>query len=389
MTVATLAETVPPTAAPPPPDGAAGQGSEQANAEAFVGRLFESALGAMDLLSVCLGDRLGLYRALAEGGPATPADLAARAGIHPRYAQEWLEQQAVTDIVAVAEDTGEATTRRYTLPASRAAALLDEESLMYLVPIARVVAGLGGLMPAVLHAYRTGGGVSFAEFGPEGPEIQAAINRPAFVNLLGSQWLPSLPDVHRRLLGDPPARIADVGCGAGWSSIAIARAYPKVRIDGYDLDGPSIELARRNATAAGVADRVSFSVQDVTDPALAERLAGSYDLVAAFEMVHDVPKPVEVLRTMRRLASEDGAVIVMDERTGEQFTAPGNPMERLFYSTSLFVCLPWGMTERSSAATGTVMRPATLRRYAQEAGFRSTEILPIEHDFFRFYRLVV
>jgi 2-polyprenyl-3-methyl-5-hydroxy-6-metoxy-1,4-benzoquinol methylase len=198
--------------------------------------------------------------------------------------------------------------------------------------------------------------------------------------------------VDQRLLGDPPAKVADIGCGAGWSSIAIARAYPNVRVDGFDVDGPSIELARRNAAAAGVADRVSFSVQDVTDPALAERLAGSYDLVAAFEMVHDVAGPVEVLRTMRRLAREDGAVIVMDERTEEQFTAPGNPMERLFYSISLFVCLPWGMAgatpEQPSAATGTVMRPATLRRYAQEAGFQSVEILPIEHDFFRFYRLV-
>ena len=186
----------------------------------------------------------------------------------------------------------------------------------------------------------------------------------------------------------PPARVADVGCGAGWSSIALARAYPQARVDGFDLDAPSIELARRHAAAAGVADRVAFHARDAADPAL----AGAYDLVLAFETIHDMARPVEALRTMGRLAGAGGAVIVMDERVGEAFTAPGDPTERLFYGSSILFCLPTGLAdgtpERPSAGTGTVMRPATFRRYALEAGFGGVEILPIEHDFFRFYRLV-
>jgi 2-polyprenyl-3-methyl-5-hydroxy-6-metoxy-1,4-benzoquinol methylase len=185
------------------------------------------------------------------------------------------------------------------------------------------------------------------------------------------------------LQAEPPARVADIGCGAGWASIAIARAYPKARVDGFDFDEPSIAAARANAAEAGLADRVTFQLRDAADP----NLAGRYDLVIAFEMVHDLSRPVEVLGVMRRLLADGGAVIVMDERTAETFTAPGDELERLLYSFSVLCCLATGMSEQPSAMTGTVMRPATLRRYAAEAGFREVEILPIEHEMFRFYRL--
>jgi 2-polyprenyl-3-methyl-5-hydroxy-6-metoxy-1,4-benzoquinol methylase len=154
-------------------------------------------------------------------------------------------------------------------------------------------------------------------------------------------------------------------------------------VDGFDVDEASIELARANAAASGLEDRVRFHVRDASDPTL----EGTYDLVTAFECIHDMPRPVEVLRTMRRLAGSDGAVIVMDENVAERFTAPGDEMERFFYGASVLCCLPTGMASQPSAATGTVMRPDTLRRYAIEAGFRAVELLPLEHPFFRFYRL--
>ena len=383
-----------PCAAPPlpAPDGPAAQ------TEAFVGRLFEATLGAMDLLAVYLGDRLGLYRALADGGPATPGELAARTGTAERYVREWLEQQAVSDILEVAEADGPPAAaeaeaeagagRRYRLPAGRAAVLLHEESLAYLAPLPRFLVATARQAEALLAAYRTGGGVPYAAYGAGAREAQAAFNRPAYAALLGGQWLPAIPDVHARLQAEPPARVADVGCGVGWSSLALARAYPRVRVDGFDLDAPSIELARRNAAAAGVADRVAFHARDAADPAL----AGAYDLVLAFETIHDMARPVEALRTMGRLAGAGGAVLVMDERVGDAFTAPGDPTERLFYGSSILFCLPTGLAdgtpERPSAGTGAVMRPATFRRYALAAGFRGVEILPIEHDVFRFYRLV-
>jgi 2-polyprenyl-3-methyl-5-hydroxy-6-metoxy-1,4-benzoquinol methylase len=175
-----------------------------------------------------------------------------------------------------------------------------------------------------------------------------------------------------------------VGCGAGWSSIAIARAYPKVRVVGFDVDEPSIALARGNAIGARVADRVSFVARDVADLDASDR----YDLVTAFESIHELARPVEALRRIRDLVAESGAVIVADERVAEEFTAPGDDIERLMYGSSVLFCLPQQLAEQPSAGTGTVMRTATLRRYARSAGFRDLEILVIEDALWRFYRLI-
>ena len=260
--------------------------------------------------------------------------------------------------------------------------LLDQDSLSYLAYVARWLPSIGQATPSLLEAFRTGGGVSWAAFGADAREAQAEQNRPIFLSLLGGEWLPAIEDVHARLSADPPARVADIGCGAGWASIGLAKAYPNVRVDGLDLDEPSIALARANADAHGVADRVRFEVRDAADPAL----AGQYDLVLGLEMLHDLSRPVEALRAMRGLLAPGGAVVIMDERVEERFTVPGTDAERLFYGFSTLCCLPAGLADEPSAGTGAVMRPETLRRYALEAGFRDVEVLPIEHDQFRFYR---
>jgi len=179
------------------------------------------------------------------------------------------------------------------------------------------------------------------------------------------------------------ARVADIGMGLGWSSIAIAQAYPKVRVDGFDLDEASVRAARANAEASGVADRVAFHVRDAGEADLASR----YDFALAVECIHDMPNPVAVLRAMRRLVGEGGPVLIVDEKVADRFTAPGDDVERYMYGFSILHCLPVAMTEQPSAATGTVIREATMRRYAEEAGFQAVEVLPIEHDFFRFYHL--
>jgi 2-polyprenyl-3-methyl-5-hydroxy-6-metoxy-1,4-benzoquinol methylase len=361
-------------------ESATDQGAERR--DALVGRLFQAVLGTMDLYNIYLGDRLGLYRTLAADGPANTAELAARAGIHERYAREWLEQQAVTGILTVDDASREPSERTYALPAGHDEVLLDPNSLNYLAYVSRFATALGTAMPKVLDAFRTGGGVSWADFGVDAREAQAEQNRPVFLGLLGTEWLPQIDDVHARLSAESGARVADIACGAGWSSIALARAYPNAQVDGFDLDEPSVELARANAAEHGVADRVTFQVRDVADPSL----AGQYDLVMGYEMLHDLSRPVEALRSMRGLLADGGAVIIMDERVAESFTAPADEIERLYYGFSTLCCLPAGLAEQPSAATGTVMRPATLRQYALEAGFRDVEILPIEHDLFRFYR---
>jgi SAM-dependent methyltransferase len=356
---------------------------DTARRDAFAERLFDAALGAYELMTVHLGDRLGYYRALAEQGPSTPAELAAATGTAERYAREWLEQQAVAGILEVDDVAAEAAERRFNVPAAHAEVLSDRDSLAHVTPLARAGVAFAHVLPAVEEAFRSGGGVSWEDFGQLGREAQADANRPVFSNLLGAEWLPAIEDVHARLVADPPARVADVACGAGWSSIAIARAYPNVTVDGLDLDEASVELARANLAGSGVEGRVSFQHRDAGDP----ELAGSYQLVTVFEALHDMSQPVEVLRALRGLVAEDGAVIVMDERVADAFTAPGDEIERLMYTYSILCCLPVGLSETPSVGTGTVMRADTVRRYASEAGFADVEVLPIEHDFFRLYRL--
>jgi 2-polyprenyl-3-methyl-5-hydroxy-6-metoxy-1,4-benzoquinol methylase len=357
------------------------RGAEAAATEALAERLFSAVLEAMDIMAVYIGDRLDYYRLLEAHGPSTPGDLAVRAGTTERYVREWLEQQATTGILDVADAAAPPEDRLFSLPAGHAAVLTDPISLAYMAPAAQMLAAAGHQLSAIVDAHRTGGGVSWADFGHDMREAQGAFNRPFFMQLLGSDWFAAVPDLDRRLAGG--ARMADVGCGYGWSSIGLAKAYPTLRVDGYDLDGPSIEEANANAAAEGLADRVRFYRRDAADSVA----AGGYDVVAAFECIHDLPNPVGVLETMRQLAAADGIVVVMDEKVAPSFGAVGDEIERLMYGFSNVICLPDGMSHPGSVGTGTVMRQDTLAMYAQEAGFEVVDVLPIEADLWRFYQL--
>jgi len=352
-------------------------------------RLHQHEMAALDLYVVYLGERLGLYRALAEDGPATSAELAERTGTAERYVREWLEHQAVAgfiDVAVVTGDEGAASTRRpverrYALPADHLAVLVDRDSLTFSADKAIDVVRAARRLPELVGAFRTGGGIPPLPWEPEG---RVDFNRPRFVNLLGRAWLPSIPEVDRRLTSDPPARVADVACGTGWSSIAMARAYPRITVDGFDLDDAAIEQATRNAHQEGVADRVNFRAADAADPGF----SGRYDLATIFEALHDMSRPVEALRASRSLLDQGGWVLVADELVGEDFSIEAGDRERYVYAWSVVSCLPDAMGDPDTAATGAVMRPSTLRAYALEAGFRDVAVLPIETEFWRFYRLI-
>ncbi len=354
-----------------------------ARRDALVERLDGAVTAALELCAVYLGDRLGYYRALA-AGPLTPAGLAARTGTHERYAREWLEQQAVAGVLDVDNPPAPPAARRFGLPPGHAEALADPDSPNYAAPLARIAVGATRPLAAVLEAFRTGGGVPFAAYGADFREGMADGNRASHLRL-GPDRLATIPDLDARLRADPPARVADIGCGAGWSCIGIARAYPEVRVDGFDLDAASVALARGNVADAGLGDRVRVEARDIGDPAL----AGRYDLVMAIFCLHDLPRPVDILRAMRRLAGPEGVVLLADPAAGERFLDPGNDadVERQFYGFSVLHCLPVGMAEQPSAATGAVMRPGVLRGYARDAGFRSVEILPNDNPWTAFYRL--
>jgi SAM-dependent methyltransferase len=349
--------------------------------DALVERLFEAVLGFNDLHAVYIGDRLGLYRALADGA-ATPREVASTAGCDERYVREWLEHQAVGGILEVDDPSAVAEQRRYRIPPGHDEVLLDRDSVNYMSAFARMMVGMVGPLPAVLEAFRSGKGVPYADYPADFVEGQGDMNRTQFINLLASEWLPAMPDVDE-YLESGSARVADVACGTGWSSIAIAKAYPHVEVDGFDLDPASIEIARKAAESEGVTDRVDFQIRDAADP----ELAGGYDLVTVFEAIHDMARPVDALRAMRGLLADGGVALVADERVADEFTAPGDEVERVMYGWSILHCLPVGREEQPSAETGTAMRESTFRRYAQEAGFTDVQVVPIEHDFWRFYRL--
>ena len=349
-------------------------------ADEVVGKVFSSGLGMIETLAVYVGDRMGWYRALVEGGPATPTELVKRAGGDERYALEWLEQQAVS---AYLEVEGEGAERRFSIPPGVAEVMTDESSLAFLAPLARMLTASAVQIPRLMDAYKNGGGVGWADFGDDARESQSDMNRPWLENEL-PKALAATPDVHA-ILSRPGARIADVGFGGGWSTIALARTYPQAAVEGFDIDEPSARMAEANAKEAGMDDRVTFHAVDAAE--MGDR---EFDAVFAFECIHDMPYPVQVLAAARRAVKDDGVVIVMDEAVGDEFTAPGDDTERLMYGFSLFLCLPDGRNHPDSAMTGTVMRPDTLRRYATEAGFSALSVLPIEDfGFWRFYRLHV
>jgi ubiquinone/menaquinone biosynthesis C-methylase UbiE len=337
-------------------------------------------VGALELFTVYLGERLGLYQALAQDGPATSSELAGRTGTAERYIREWLEHHAASGLLEVDDPAAGPLARRYRLPPAHVPVLADRDDVRYRAFSGVEVARAARWLPQLVEAFGTGGAPPALPWPPEG---RADYNRAVFLNLLGTEWLPAIPEVHRRLRAEPPARVADLACGPGWSSLAIAQAYPLIRVDGFDLDPDVIAAARRNAEQAGVSGRVTFAVADASGPGM----SGRFDLVTIFEGLHDMSRPADALRAARGMLGPSGSVVIADELVADEFTAPASDLERYHYGWSVVSCLPAAMGDPRTSATGAVLRPATLRRYAEEAGFRGVEVLPLEAHTWRFYRL--
>lgn len=367
-----------PTPTTPTPVGL----DHDADRDALAERIFDSLVGAMELVAIELGQRTGAYRALHEGGPATPVELAERAGIERRYAREWLEQQATAGLVAVVADAEDPDERRFALPSGHAEVLLDPESPAALGGASGTLVGMARVVDAVAEAYRTGGGVPFADYGPEVRRGIGALNRPAYVHEV-DEWIDAIAALH------PPVRqarrVVDVGCGTGWSSIALARALPDAEVVGIDLDPASIDDAVLNAAGTEVSDRLRFTVRDGAHLRVDGERA---DLVTLCEVLHDSAHPVELLRRAREATGPGGVTLVVDERAAEAFGAVGDPTERFLYACSVAHCLPATMAEDPSHATGTVIRPTTVAAYALEAGFAECRELEISNPLWRAYLLM-
>ena len=352
-------------------------------ADALAERVFSAALGTFDIFAIHIGDQLGFYRALGNGEAMTSAELAASTRTNERSTREWLEQQGVSGMIVCENPADDALARRSILPSEYHELFLEPDSLATITPIAQIVVGAVHPIDQLIEAFRDNGGVPYEDYGVNLAEGQARFNRPMLRSQLVQEWIPALPDIAERFASDPPARMADIGMGYGWSSIALAQAFPKILVDGYDLDEASVVAATALAADEQVSDRVTFHFRDAGDT----ELQGRYDLALAVECIHDMSDPVSVLSAMRRLVGPGGTVLIVDEKVPDDYSAPGTDADRYYYGFSVLHCLPVGLVDQPSVGTGTVIRQATMRDYAQQAGFQSVEVLPVEHDFFNLYRM--
>jgi 2-polyprenyl-3-methyl-5-hydroxy-6-metoxy-1,4-benzoquinol methylase len=356
---------------------------DQSVTDRLEARILAAMAGGFELGILYLGYRLGYFRGLRELGHANAGELAAQVEANSRYTREWLEAAAASALIDVWEQSASGDSRRYALTPGTEDPLTDDSGVWTMLHDVRCTVTSLARAPELVEHYRNGTGLLFSAYGEDMRGGQELTHKLALVRDLPTRWMPALGDLHQHLLTTPGARIADIGFGAGWSTIALARCYPNATVDGLDLDPESVALARENARAQGLTSEISFQVQDAADLSL----SGRYDLACAFECIHDMPQPVTVLRAMRNLVGAGGTVLIGDVAVGESYTAPAELDERLDYGYSLFHCLPVGMYGPNAVGTGTLMRPATLWSYAQTAGFANMSVLPIEHPSWRFYRL--
>lgn len=344
--------------------------------EEFQFRLFEELNSGLSCLVIDLGYRLGLLQAMATEDAMSPAELAGRFGYSERYVREWLEAMVAGEYLS-----HDANTDRFSLPSAYAEVLVEPDSPYAAIGTIGWVTSMARILPNLMEAFKNGGGVPFKAYGPEIVTAQSFQNRPKFTNFYVSNWIPTMPDIETKLKDG--GRVAEVGCGTGWSSIALAKGFRNIRIDAIDPDEQSIKEAKINAANEGVADRIDFHMNTIEDA----ELEGGYDLVTAFECLHDLPYPVQALSRMRELAGQSGAVLVAEVAVGETLKENTNIFGHICYNFSVLHCLPQAMDFPDAAGTGTVIKQSIVCRYSEKAGFSDVEILPIEGDW-RFYRLI-
>ncbi|MEM9131652.1 MAG: class I SAM-dependent methyltransferase [Actinomycetota bacterium] len=340
-------------------------------------RIVTSAIGTLELFGVYLGIRLGLYQNLAADGPATSPELARRAGIDERYAREWLEQQAVAGYLTVEDASASAQERRFDLPEGHHGFLADPTDGGHVAPLAQMVVGVANTLDEVVEAYRTGAGVPYEHYGADFRNGQGGINRPAFENDLVDAWLPAVVGVADTL--DGGGSIADVGCGQGYSTVAIAGRWPQADVIGVDVDAASVADARAVAQAAGSTARFA----GIDGSGLPE--LGPFNVITMLECLHDMAHPVEALVAARKALADDGVLVIADELVADEFHAPGDELERMMYGWSISHCLPACRTEPKSAELGTVVRASTIESLCREAGFATVEVVDVDGGFFRIY----
>jgi SAM-dependent methyltransferase len=331
---------------------------DAAKLDAFLGKAVGDLCATFNAALVVLGERLGLYKAMAGAGWLSPADVAGRTETTERYVREWLSAMAAGGYVEY-----DARTQRYRLPEEQALALADESGPAYLPGAFQLALAAVKDAPKIGEAFRSGKGVGWHEHDPELFEGTERFFRPNYANHLVSSWLPALEGVVEKL--ERGALVADVGCGHGASTLIMAQAYPRSRFVGFDYHEPSIRWARRAAKEAGVGDRVRF------EQAPAKSYTGSgYDLVACFDCLHDMGDPVGAAQHVRSSLKPDGTWMIVEPQAGDRVEQNLNPVGRVYYAASTLICTPASLSQEVGLALGAQAGEARLRDVAQQGGFQ-------------------
>ncbi len=325
--------------------------------DAFVGRFLGDMAAVAHAATVVIGDKLGLYRALAAAGPSTPAELAKAAGCDERYVAEWLCAQAASEYTHYDPTTG-----RFHLDDAQAACLADESHPAFVIGGMGVMSSTHKDEECITERFRTGGGLAWHEHHHDLFTGTERFFRPSYAANLTTTWIPALDGMEARL--NEGARVADIGCGHGASTVQLALAFPNSEITGFDYHPDSIAVARERAVAAGVGDRVRFEAM------AADRFGGGpYDLVCIFDALHDMGDPVGVSRHIREQLSPEGTWLLVEPKAGDRIEDNLHLVGRVFYSVSTTICTPSSRAQVGSACLGAQAGPARLDAVTKAAGF--------------------
>lgn len=332
----------------------------QTSTEAFAAQVVTDIAATLSGVLTNIGHKLGLYKAMAGAGPVTSEDLATRTGTEERYVREWLNNQTAGGYVFFDEER-----RTYTLPDAHAPVLADEESPMFLVPALEVAASLFLDEEKIARLFRTGQGMAWGDHHHRLFCGSEALFRPGYRTHLVDSWIESMPDVRAKL--ESGARVADIGCGHGASTIVLAEAFPNSTFIGIDVHDASIDVARERASEAGVEDNLRFEV--ATADGYEE---GEFDLICFMDCLHDLGDPVGAARHARKALVSDGSLLLVEPAAGDDVNDNINPVSRLYYAASTAVCTPCSRSQDVGAALGAQAGEATLTKVLRAAGFGRT-----------------
>lgn len=336
---------------------AAAPAPDLAKLQAFMGQAVTDMGAALHAVLVLLGDRLGLYKAMADSQPVTPAQLAGRTGTAERYIREWLNANAASGYI-----TYDPTSATYTLPPEQALALAVESSPVFIPGAFQIISACFQDANQIEGAFRTGAGMGWHEHHHDLFHGTERFFRPGYLANLTSSWLPSLDGVTAKL--ERGAKVADIGCGLGASTILMAKAYPQSEFFGFDYHPGSIDLARAAAAREGLSDRIHFEV------AAAKSYPGTaYDLVAFFDCLHDLGDPAGAAAHVRSTLAADGTWMVVEPFAGDTPEANHNPVGRIFYSASTMLCVPASLSQEVGAALGAQAGEQRITEVLHNAGF--------------------